>query len=99
MFMMPLAMSREGGRGIVRSQETGRLTETSTWGRRVLEGVNMKIVTVFAATLFAAPALAHPGMSQGSSFVHDSLHLSGGMEALVLVAAIVAGIVAYRKSS
>ena len=55
------------------------------------------LLTVIGTALFAAPAVAHPGMEQSSSFVHDALHMSGGFEPLILVVAIAVGIAIYKK--
>ncbi|NKB57556.1 MAG: hypothetical protein GKS00_14615 [Alphaproteobacteria bacterium] len=55
------------------------------------------LLSVLAAVFAALPAFAHPGMEQGSSFVHDALHMSGGFEQLILVVAIAVGIAIYKK--
>ena len=55
------------------------------------------LLTVLGTAFLAAPAFAHPGMEQSSSFVHDALHMSGGFEPLILVVAIVVGIAIYKK--
>lgn len=51
-------------------------------------------LSLLAAIFLAAPAAAHPGIGDGA--VHDTMHLIGGLEGLLVLAAV--GLVAWAAS-